>query len=79
MGDVAARVHIYTVTTLGGGKVANPTIGYIYLQGKLRYSFYRRLSGSQDQSGHEVKENLHLSDTRDRTSSVQPVVKRLAA
>ena len=28
--------------------------------------FYRRLSGPQDQSGHEgVKKNLHRSDTRD--------------
>ena len=45
----------------------------------LRQSFYMRLSGSQDQSGHErVKENLHLSsDTRDRTLAVQPVAKRL--
>ena len=45
-----------------------------------RYSFYRRLSGPQGQSGHEgVKNNLHPSDTRDRTRAVQPVVKRLAA
>ena len=37
-----------------------------------RYSFYRRLSGPQDQSGHEgVKKNLHPSDTRDRTRAVQ--------
>ena len=46
----------------------------------LRYSFYRRLGGPQDQSGHEgVKKNLHPSDTRDRTRAVQPVVKCLAA
>ena len=45
-----------------------------------RYSFYRRLSEPQDQSGHEgVKKNLHPSDTRDRTRAVQPVAKRLAA
>ena len=37
-----------------------------------RYSFYRRLSGPQGQSGHEgVKKNLHPSDTRDRTRAVQ--------
>ena len=41
-----------------------------------RYSFYRRLSGPQDQSGHEsAKKNLHPSDTR----AVHPAAKRLAA
>ena len=45
-----------------------------------RYSFYRRLSGPQGQSGHEgVKKNLHPSETRDRTRAVQPAAKRLAA
>ena len=45
-----------------------------------RYSFYRRLSGPQAQSGHEgVKKNLHPSDTRDRTRAVQLVAKRLVA
>ena len=45
-----------------------------------RYSFYRRLSGPQGQSGHEgVKKNLRPSDTRDRTRADQPVAKRLAA
>ena len=40
-----------------------------------RYSFYRRLSGPQDQSGHErAKKNLHPSDTW----AVQPVAQRLA-
>ena len=44
------------------------------------YSLYRRMSGPQNQSGQEgVKKNLHLSDTRDRTRTVQPIVKRLAA
>ena len=46
----------------------------------LPYSFYRRLSGSQGQSGHEgMRKNLHPSDTRDRTRAVQPAAKRLAA
>ena len=45
-----------------------------------QYSFYRRLSEPQGQSGHEgVKKNLHSSYTRDRTRAVQPVAKRLAA
>ena len=40
-----------------------------------RYSFYTRLSGPQDQSGHEgVKKDLHPSDTRDRARTVQSVV-----
>ena len=45
-----------------------------------RYSFYRWLSGLQDQSGHEgAKKNLHPSHTRDRTRAVHPVAQRLAA
>ena len=45
-----------------------------------RYSFNRRLSGPQDQSGHEgAKKNLHPSDTQDRTRTIQPVVKRHAS
>ena len=45
-----------------------------------RYSFYRRLSLPQGQSGHEgVKKILHSSDTRNQTRAVQPVAKRLAA
>ena len=44
------------------------------------YSFYRRLSGPQDQSGHVgVKKNLHPSNTQDRTQAVQPIAKHLAA
>ena len=44
-----------------------------------RYSFYRRLSGPEDQSGHEgAKKSLHPSDTRDQTRTVQPVAQRLA-
>ena len=44
-----------------------------------RYSFYRRLSVPQDQSGHEgAKKNLHPSDIWDRTRAVQPLTQRLA-
>ena len=43
------------------------------------YSFYRRLSGPQDQSGHEgVKKNLHPSNTRDPTWVIQPIAQHLA-
>ena len=60
--------------------MASPTLGRLYPGEIPRYSFYRRLSVPQDQSGHEgVKKNLHPSDTRDRTRAVQPLVKRLAA
>ena len=80
MGDVHARVHIYTATALGRGRVASPMLGRLYPRESTRCSFYRRLSGPQDQSGHEgVKKKLHPSDIRDRTRAVQPVVKRLAA
>ena len=80
MGDVDARVHIFTVTALGRGRVASPTLGRLYPGEIPRYSFYRKLSGPQDQSGHEgMKKNLNPSDTRDGTRAVQSVAKRLAA
>ena len=53
MGAVVARVHIYLATALGRGKVASSTLGRLYPGESLRYSFYRRLSGPQDQAGHE--------------------------
>ena len=49
-GDMDSRIHIFAATARG--RVANPTLG-LFTYGKPRYSFYRRLSGSQDQSGHE--------------------------
>ena len=79
-GDVNARVHIYTVTALGGGREASSTLGRLYPRGKPSVLIYKTLSWPQDQSGHEgVKKNLHPSDTRDRTRVVQAVAKRLAA
>ena len=84
MGDVNAWVLIYTAMALGRGTVV---VVWLVLRSEAftpgenhRYSFYRSLSGLQEQSGHEgVKENLHPSDTRDRTRAVQPVGKRLSA
>ena len=74
-----AKVHIFTATGLGRGRVASPTLGSLYPQEKPpRFSFYRRLSGPQDQSGHEVKKNLHPTDIWNRTRAVQPAAKRLA-
>ena len=79
-GDVDARIHIFTATALGWGRVASPTLGRLYPEEIPRYSFYRRLGGPQGQFGHEgVKKIFHLSDTRDRTRAVQLVAKRLAA
>ena len=49
-GDVNARVDIFAALRLGRGRVASPTLGHL-CHGKDRYSFYRRLSESQDQSG----------------------------
>ena len=72
--------HIFTATALRRGRVASPTLGRLYPGEIPRYSFYRRLSGPQGQSGHEgLKKNLHPSDTRDRTRAIQPVAQRLAA
>ena len=33
-GDVAARVHIYTATTLGRGREASPMLGHLYSRRK---------------------------------------------
>ena len=79
-GDVDARVHLFTATALGWGRMASPTLGRLYPQGHTPVLIYRRLSGPQGQSGHEgVKKNLHPSDTRDRNRAIQSVAKRLAA
>ena len=76
MENMDARVGVYTATALGRGRMASPTLGSIYTRGKLP-----ELSGHQDQSGthEEVIKNLHSSDTRDRSRTVQPVAKRLVA
>ena len=57
MWDVDARVHIYTATALGRGRVAIPTLDHLYPWENTRYSFYRRLSGHQDKSRHEGVES----------------------
>ena len=76
-GDVDARVHIFTATALGRGRVASPTLGPLYPRESSGTHF---IGGPQDQSGHEgVKKNLHPSDNRDRTRAVQPLAQRLAA
>ena len=49
------RLNIFTATALGRGRVASPTLSLLYSEKSPRYSFYRRLSGPQDQSGHEEK------------------------
>ena len=65
----------------------DPEVGWLVLRSaaftlreSARYSFYRRLSEPQDQSGHEGAKKMSTpSDTRDRTWAVQPVAQRLAA
>ena len=55
--------------------VASPMLNRLYPREIPRYSFYRRLTGPQDQSGHKgVKKNLHSSDTQDRTRVMQPII-----
>ena len=64
-GFVDARVHIFAATARLSLTLRKP-----------QYSFYSRLSGPQEHSGHGgVKKNLYPSTTR----AVQPVVKRLVA
>ena len=62
MGDVDARVHIFTAMALVLRSAA-------FTPGEIpRYSFYRKLSEPQDQSGHKgVKKNLYLSATQGQT------------
>ena len=73
-GHVDARVHICTDMTLRRGRVASPTIGRLYSEESSRYSFFRCLSGPQDQSGHEgIKKIPRPSDTRNRTRTVQSI------
>ena len=48
-GCKGAHTYVYIATALGRVRVANPTLGRFY----PRYSFYSRLSGSQEQSGYE--------------------------
>ena len=72
-GDVAAGVHTFTATALGRGKVASPMLAAFTPGESPWYSFYRRLSGPQDQAGCKgVKKNLHASDTRDQTRAIHP-------
>ena len=79
-GDVDARVHMYIAMALGQGGVATPMFDPFTPRKRPLYSFYRRLSGPQEQSGHEgVKKNLHPSNTRDQTQAFQHVAKHLAA
>ena len=52
-------VHIYTVTALGRGRVASPTLGRIY----PRYSFYRILSIPKDQSRHDGVKKISTPTT----------------
>ena len=59
--DVNARDHIFAAAAPGRDRVASPTLDRLYHQGKPPVSFYRRLSGFQDQSGQEgAKKNFHL-------------------
>ena len=58
-GGMDARVHIDTTTALGRGRVASPTSD-AFIPGESPGTDFIRLSGPQDQSGHEVaKKNLH--------------------
>ena len=53
-GDVDLRVHIYTATEIGRRRVASTTLSRFTFGEIPWYSFYRRLSGPQDQSGYGV-------------------------
>ena len=68
-GDVDARVHIYTATALGRGRWLVLRSAAFTPGESARYSFYRRQSEPQYQSGHEgLMKNLHSS----QTSGIEP-------
>ena len=58
-GCKGAHTYVYTATTLGKGRVDNPTLGRLY----PRYSFYSRLSGPQEQSGYEGVKKISTPPT----------------
>ena len=64
-------------TALGRGSVASLTLDCLYPLGKPRYSFYRKLSGLQDQSGYDGLKKI--SPPPQPPGAVQAVAKRLAA
>ena len=78
MKDEDARVHIFSATALGRGRVVSTTLYRLYPWESPSTHF----TGCSvvDQCEHEgVKKNFNLSDNRDRTRTVQPVARRLAA
>ena len=79
MGDVNARLNIFTATALGSSTVASRTLDRLHLRGSPRTHL---IEGWVDPrtSGHEgVKKNLHPFDIQDRTQAVYSIAKRLAA
>ena len=75
-GDVNARVHIFTATALGRGRVTSPTLGRLYSWGNL-------IGGWVDlRTSLDTKEWRKISTpsvTQARTRVVQPAAQRLAA
>ena len=64
-----ARVHLYTATALAKGRVASPMLGRLYPPVLI----LRRLSGPQDQYGHEgVKKIFHTSNTVPVHNKISP-------
>ena len=51
-------VHIFTATALGRGSMASPTLGHLYPP-ESPVLILRRMSGPQDQSGHERVKIYH--------------------
>ena len=74
-GCKGAHTFVYTATALGKGRVASPMLGHLY----PRYSFYSRLSGTQEQSGHEGVKKISTPPTPgNQTLAVEPIAKHLA-
>ena len=75
-GCKGVHTYEYTATALGKGRVAIPTLGRLY----PGFSFHNKLSGSQEQSGHEgVKGISTPPNPGTEPLAVEPVAKRLVA
>ena len=76
-GDVDGRVHILKAMALGRGRVASPTLG-TFTPGKSPDIHLKEVELTLGPVWtRRNEENLHPSNTQDRTWAVQPMAKPL--
>ena len=70
---------VFTATALRRDGVASPTLGRLHPHGKPPLLILREAERTPGPAWTgRSEENLHPSDTRDRTQTVEPVAKHLA-